>query len=294
MLDTATPAKRSQRIAQELDHERRKGSLRQIVIPPCPDLLTRLQAVMAQAEPDLLEMSRIASADVAMAATLLRNANSPLYGVGQPVQTVGAAMDRLGLDQTAAVLTGFLARHAIPVKHPQLRGFWDESSQRAAALHFMARQLPGLVPDVAHLFGLFCHVGMPVLLQSVRGYGSTLVEAKARVDRPFIATENANHRTDHAVVGALVARAWNLAEPVMSAIRLHHDLGGLGEPGTEPEVHTLVAAGLLAEHLMHRRASLEPERDWLTHGAAALRWLQLGEDELADWTQQLDAVLDEL
>ncbi len=294
MLDTAPAPTKCQRVARELDQERRKGSLRQIVIPPCPDLMRRLQAALAEPEPDLQAVSRIASSDVAMAATLLRNANSPLNAVGLPVQTVGAAMDRLGLNETAAVLTGFLARHAIPVNHPLMRGFWEESSQRAATLHFMARQLPGIAPDVAHLFGLFCHVGMPVLMQSVRGYGGTLAEARARVDRSFVATENANHRTDHAVVGALVARAWNLAPPVMTAIRLHHDLDALGDPGTEPEVHTLVAAGLVAQHFMHRRASLEPDRDWLSHGEAALRWLQLGADELADWTQQIDAVLDAL
>jgi hypothetical protein len=32
----------------------------------------------------------------------------------------------------------------------------------------------------------------------------------------------------------------------MAAIRLHHDLTSLGHR-TEPEVHTLVAAGLLAD-----------------------------------------------
>jgi HD-like signal output (HDOD) protein len=292
MLDIAPPEARSARIALELDRERRRGPMRQIVIPPCPALLTRLQAAMTEAEPDLLEIARIAGSDVAMAATLLRNANSPLYAIGQPVQTVGQAMNRLGLLQTEALLTGFLARHAIPVNHPQLRRFWDHSALRAAALHFIASQLPGLSPELAHVYGLFCHVGIPVLLQSVRGYAGTLVEAKARIDRPFIATENANHRTDHAVVGALVARAWHLAPLVVAAIRLHHDLAALGDPDTEPEVHTLVAAGLLAEHLMRRREGLEPESDWTEHSGAALRWLQFTEDDVADWNPRLQAVLD--
>jgi hypothetical protein len=52
---------------------------------------------------------------------------------------------------------------------------------------------------------------MPVLMQSVRGYAGTMVEGLARKDRSFVATENANHRTDHAVVGALTARVWRLA-----------------------------------------------------------------------------------
>ena len=86
-------------------------------MPPCPELLTRLQRAMATAEPDLNEVGRIAHADVAMSATLIRNANGALFANGQPVTSVGQAMTRLGLRQTAAIMTGFLARHALPVRH---------------------------------------------------------------------------------------------------------------------------------------------------------------------------------
>ncbi len=286
------PSTRSERLDRELDHARRHGPLRQIVIPPCPELLGRLQQALARPEPDLGEVSRIAASDVAMAATLVRNANSPLYSVGLPAQTVGQAMNRLGLDITAALMTGFLARHTIAVNHPRLKRFWERSALRATALSFIARQLPGLSPDLAYTCGLFQHVGIPVLLQSVRGYGGTMVEGEARVDRPFVDTENANHRTDHAVVGALVARTWRLAAPVVLAIRLHHDLRVLGSADVEPEVQTLVAAALLAEHLMREREGLDPERDWLEHGARALDWLHIGAAELEEWHEPLQAQLD--
>ena len=78
---------RTAAIEDELDRARRHGPLQTLVIPPCPELLTRLQAAMAEREPDLNEVARVATRDVAMAATLLRAANSPLHVVGQPVQT---------------------------------------------------------------------------------------------------------------------------------------------------------------------------------------------------------------
>ncbi len=292
MPEIALAPARSAHISHELDDERKRGALRQIAIPPCPALLLQLQAAMAEAEPNLQAVARIASGDVAMAATLLRNANGPLNAVGPPLQTVGQAMNRLGLDQTVAVLTGFLARHHITVNHPQMRGFWAESAQRAAALRFMAQQLPGMATGLAQLYGLFCHVGLPVLLQSMRGYSGTLAEARARIDRPFVATENANHRTDHAVVGALVARAWHLPTVVMASVRLHHDLASLGSDDTEPEIHTLVAAGLVADHVIRDRDGLAADIDWQQHGAAALAWLQISQDDLADWRAPLLEVLD--
>lgn len=286
---------KTQAIRQELDQARERGALRQIVIPPCPELLARLQAAIALTEPDLTEVARIAASDVAMSATLLRTANSSLHMPpgSQPCTTVGQALTRIGLDETAALMTAFLVKHAIPVNSPHLARFWERSTKRAVACAFIARQLPGVSPDLAHTYGLFCHVGMPVLLQSVRGYGSTMVEASARIDRPYIATENANHKTDHAVVGALVIRAWNMAPAIMAAIRLHHDFNSLGHADIDAEIHTLVAAGLVAEHLMRQHEALPEDADWKSHCQAAMDWLQISADDLEQWDEQLRPLLDE-
>ncbi|MFX7063761.1 HDOD domain-containing protein, partial [Acinetobacter baumannii] len=68
-------------------------------------------------------------------------------------------MNRLGLAQTAAVMTAFLARGALRVNSPQLKRFWERASKRAQAMSFMAERLPGVSADVAYTYGLFCHVG---------------------------------------------------------------------------------------------------------------------------------------
>ncbi|MFO1330006.1 MAG: HDOD domain-containing protein [Rubrivivax sp.] len=279
-------------IEREIDHARQRGPLQQITVPPCPELLTRLQRAMTAPEPDLAEVGRIANADVAMAATLIRNANSALYAsLGPPVATAGQAMNRLGLRPSAAIMTGFLARHAIPVRSPQLAGFWEQSTRRARAMSCLAAQLPGLPDDLAYSYGLFSHVGLPVLMQGMRGYAGTMAEAAARKDRPYVATENANHRTDHAVVGALTARVWRLAPPVVAAIRLHHDLGVIGGQEVEPEVQTLLALGLVADELLARLTGRASELDWTPHGDAALDWLQVGADDLEAWSDRLHDLL---
>jgi HD-like signal output (HDOD) protein len=288
MPTVSTPStQRTQDILLGLDQARASGPLQHIVIPPCPHLLTRLQAAMSQAEPDLAEVAHIATSDVAMSATLLRAANSPMFAAGQPAQTIGQAMNRLGLAHTAAVMTGFMAQRAIKVTSPQLMRFWERSTKRAAVMRFMAGKLPGMSADLAHTYGLFCHVGLPVMAQSVKGYLGTMVEASARIDRTYVQTENANHRTDHAVVGALVARVWRLSPTVVAAIRLHHDLETLAERRAEPDVNTLIAVGLLANYITHRHEGITPEVDWLRHGQAALDWLQASETDLITWEDEL-------
>lgn len=286
-MSSPSPRGRIADIELEIDQARRKGPLTQIVVPPCPELLTRLERTMRAEEPDLGEVARIANADVAMTATLVRNANGALYAGSEPVASAGQAMNRLGLRRTAELMRAFLVRHAIPVRSPLLAGFWDQATQRAETMAWIAGQLPGLSADLAYSFGLFCHVGQPVLMQSFKGYAGTMVEGRARRDRSFIETENANHRTDHAVAGALTVRCWNLAPAVAAAVRLHHSLETLGSRAVEPEVQTLLAAGLVADWLVARRNGLAPEPEWEKFHPAALAWLGVAMDDVDAWQDAL-------
>ncbi|TSE35285.1 HDOD domain-containing protein [Tepidimonas charontis] len=278
---------RDAHVEAELEQARTRGPVRDIVIPPCPELLRQLQAATAHGDPDPAELERIASSDVAMAAALIRQANSPLYGLKQPVHTVGQALTVLGQRPAVQLLTGFLTRQALHVNSLVLAHFWESSTRRAIACEHIGLQLYDMDPGLAYSFGLFCHVGLPVLLRGVRGYASTIAEALARKDRTFTETENANHRTDHAVVGAIVARTWWLPAAVAVAIRLHHDFTCLNDPRTSETVRHLVAMGLIADHLVQQHEGVPVARDWLTYGPACLSHLQVGEAEVELWIDAL-------
>ena len=278
----------AERIQLELDQARRSGPVRDIIIPPCPELLRQLQEATAYGEPDVGAIDRIASADVAMAAALIRQANSPLFALEHPVRTVGQALTVLGLKPAVQLLTGFLTRQALTVQSPLLAHFWESSTRRALACEHIGHQLYDMDPGLAYSFGLFCHVGMPVMMRGVKGYGSTITEALARKDRTFTQTENANHRTDHAVVGAIVARTWRLPTEVSVAIRLHHDFTALNDMQFSDTVRHLVAMGLIADHLVHQHEGVNTEhREWLAHGQASLEHLQVNDAEVELWVDEL-------
>jgi len=200
---------------------------------------------------------------------------------------VGMALTVLGLRPAVELLAAFITRHALQVRSPLLEHFWESSQRRAIACEHIGRQLYSLDPGLGYSFGLFCHVGMPVLVKAVRGYASTVTEALARRDRTFTQTENANHRTDHAVVGAIVARTWHLPGDVAQAIWLHHDFSCLNAEQFSPEVRRLVALGLLAEYLVHHHEGLEPSREWQQHGADCMAVLDVSHDELNHWIDEL-------
>ena len=100
-------------IDQDIRQVRALPAVRAIVIPPCPESLVRLQAILAAPELDAGAIDQLASSDVAMAAALIRQANSPLHGLTQPVQTVGMALTVLGLRPAVELLSAFITRHEI-------------------------------------------------------------------------------------------------------------------------------------------------------------------------------------
>lgn len=277
----------AQEINRELDHVREAGPVKDIVIPPCPQLLVQLQAELNQADPDPQVIAAIAASDVAMTAALIRIANSPLYARREPVSSVTQAVSMLGMRPTASLLTGFLLRHTIRIDPTLIEHFWESSTRRSMAMGHIAKQMYGVDVEVAKTCGLFFHVGIPVMLQGLRGYSGTLVEAMARQDRSFIQTENANHRTDHAVVGAIVARTWRLPQVIAHAVRLHHDFTVLHDSAVALEVRQLVAIAAIAEHLVGLHEGVKDQRDWQRHGADCLAFLQVSEAEVDNWVDTL-------
>ena len=110
-------------VDREIDAAKVDGPLRDIVIQPCPALLIDLRAEFSRPDPEPATIVAIASRDVAMAAALIKVANSAVYARSRTATTVADAVALLGIAHTVSILTGFLLRDAIRVSSPQLEHF---------------------------------------------------------------------------------------------------------------------------------------------------------------------------
>lgn len=272
--------------APELDVD---ALIRSIAIPPRPTLLAEVQAEIDAADPDLARIGRLIGRDVALTAAMLRSVNSPFYALSRKANSLAEAIALLGMRQIGALVTGFALRQAVQGDRAQLTRFWDVSGKRSYALSRLATGLQGVAADTAQSFGLFCDVGIPLLMQRFADYGKTLKAANQTEAWSFTEVEHAAHRTDHALVGALMARAWSLPRTVCDAIRLHHDYAIFHDPAVDEGVQRLVAMGLVAELAIQRFAGLNQSLEWAKGGEHAIGLLMLTEIEAEDW---IDTLLD--
>ncbi|HYD81276.1 MAG TPA: HDOD domain-containing protein [Paucimonas sp.] len=267
--------------------------IKSIRIPPRPSLLTDLQQELARSEPDPRSIAKIIGSDVGMSGALLKLANSSFFGLSRKVTSVDQGIAFLGINQCAALATGVLARQAIGMEGgPALEKFWDMSTKRAKALVFLAGRTRACKADIAHTFGLFCDIGVPLLMNRFPEYVRTYAEASSDPVNPFTVVEDDRHSTNHAAIGCLLARNWGLSVDVSSAILLHHDYTALEGSGTDDAVRSLVSLFVLAENILQKHSGQGLSAEWEKGGELACRHLGLDAGETADLLEELHEALD--
>jgi HD-like signal output (HDOD) protein len=261
--------------------------IKSIRIPPRPSLLADLQRELASSDPSPAEIARIVASDVGMSGALLKLANSSIFGGRRKAKSIEQAILFLGINQVASLMTGLLARQAIPANSAALASFWDVSSRRAEAMVFLSRRLRIGETDVAHTFGLFCDTGVPLLMDRFPAYAATYAAASLETERPFTALEQERHSTSHTAIGTLLARNWGLSEDVAWSILHHHDYTVLDDADTSSTVRSLVALSLLAENAIRKYQGDAESLEWNKGGARALAYLGLSDEETAELLDEL-------
>ena len=261
--------------------------IKSIRIPPRPSLLADMQRELNSPDPSPEAIGRIVARDVGMSGALLKLANSALFGGSRKAKSIDQAILFLGINQVAALMTGLLARQAIPANSAALASFWDVSTRRAQAMVFLSRRLRIGEPDVAHTFGLFCDTGVPLLMDRFADYGATFAAAGTERERPFTAIENERHSTSHAAIGCMLARNWGLSDNVGWAILHHHDYAVLDDADTAASVRSLVALSLLAEYAICQYRGDPESLEWNKGGDRACAYLGLAHEETHELLDEL-------
>lgn len=255
-----------------------------IAIPPRPSILEDLDAELRKEDPDASRVVNLISQDVSLTAAILKLVNSPFYALRRKAEHLQDAISFLGFSNISTLVTGVVLNRVIPSDGPMLARFWDVSAKRSFAMRLLAKKVKGLDPNVAQTFGLFCDIGIPLLIKKHGDYLETLGLANTSADQCFTAVEQARHKTDHALVGAVMARSWGIAQTTAVAIRLHHNYEALFQADVNPESANLIALGLVAERIIQCFEGKNQSLEWNKGGQQVMDYLELDGETLEEWT----------
>ena len=220
---------------------------------------------------DILELARnpdtniqaVATAigrDPALAAKVLRMANSSVYATRRQTQNLRQALTVLGIDATITVCLGFSitgslrAAKGASFHYPT---YWRRCLLSAVASRCAAEAAGVGQGEEVFLAALLQDIGMIAIDRSHAGFYAELAAEASHEERG--AYEVARLGADHAVLGGWLLESWHLPEDLVRCVAASHTPGDLEAATPAGVLVRCVATGnALADALMHadRRASL--------------------------------------
>jgi HD-like signal output (HDOD) protein len=255
----------------------------QINIPPQPAILLELSRLIDEPDNNLAAISELIERDVGLCAGVFKLVNSSAYSLPHKLTSISKAVSVLGLIQVMNLIKGMALRRVLNGNGRAYQKFWDRSEEIAGLASIIAgRQVAvcNIAMDQAYMAGLFHGCGVPILMQHNPGYCKRF-RLNHGGDWPDFNEEDRLFDTDHAVVGYMVAKHWNLPDFICQAIRFQHD-----QLNSEYAALTLVSIMQMAQHLQTVLYMARDDR-WAKIESQVIEEIGLGKDEVKEFMEDV-------
>lgn len=133
-----------------------------------PEVAVEIRNLLSDETANLKNVADVINRDPAIAAKIIRSANSPVYFGANRCDSVQAAITRLGVNTAKQLVIGFTLRDLFTTDKPVLRRLmhelWEQSADVAALSFVLSRQTRLFNPEEAMLAGLVSMSGALVVL----------------------------------------------------------------------------------------------------------------------------------
>ena len=204
------PERVEQALIERIDKDR-------IELPVLPQVAGRVMALANDPAADAARLSSLIHQDQALAAHILRIANSPAYMPRTPIMSLQHAVAMLGVNQLSEIAVTISLKSGavkIPGYEADIQQLWRHALASGAYAKEIAR-LRRYNVESAYLCGLLHAVGKPVVLKTVTTIASELQTPL----EPGVLT--AFLEGYHSRVGILIAAQWELPSQVAETIAFY-------------------------------------------------------------------------
>jgi HD-like signal output (HDOD) protein len=223
-------------------------------LPTLPVVVSRVLEVVEDSGSSARDLVEIIQTDQAMAAKVIRVANSPYYGLRRRVTSISHAVVLLGFDtvRNLCLGVGVLRSFATAgVAGPlDLEGFWRHTVAVGMSARLLWQDIQTEACEEMFLAGLIHDMGrLAFLAIDPRDYALMMRRAQ-HSDTPMYEVEKAAFGGTHAELGALLCDRWGFGPILTMPVRHHHEIDGC------PAEHAQGAAGISLCDTLARRLEI--------------------------------------
>ncbi len=214
--DIQTATTPIEQLERSLLHKLEQGELE---LPLLPQVANQVMALTSDPAADAAKLSSLIHQDQALAAHVLRIANSPAYMPRSPVVSLQHAVAMLGINLLSEIaFTASLKAGAfqVPGHEDEVKQLWRHSLASGAFAKEVARARRVNV-ESAFLCGLLHAIGKPVVLRTAAAIAQ---KQNIPADKPMLRMLMNGY---HSRVGCLIADKWSLPKQVAEAIQYYSD-----------------------------------------------------------------------
>lgn len=191
-----------------------------LTLPTLPEVALRIREAVDDPNVSAGKLAAAIGNDAALAARLIKVANSPLLRGRMVVDNLQSAITRLGITFVRNLATGLAMEQMFQATHDlvdkRLRESWEHSIEVASISHVLASHYTRLKPDQATLAGLVHEIGiLPIL-------------ACAEDTPELLADEDTFNRIIdqlHPKIGTAILRAWDFPPELVDVPEGYLNLG---------------------------------------------------------------------
>jgi HD-like signal output (HDOD) protein len=226
-------------------------------LPAVPGVFAELTRRLEDPSVSVFELGEIVSEDPALAAQVLRFANSAYFGRDQSVSSLTDATARLGTRVLRSLVLTAEVYHRFPVP-PALTPMLEAQQRHASLVARIASSLEprGQWKDDAFTAGLLHDVGKLVFVARLPDTYLELLADAEESGREVYEMEIAQFGVHHGTLGACLLGMWGLPSHVVEAVQAHHDISF-----EIPHALNATRAVALADRLAHDVTDPEDVRE---------------------------------
>jgi HD-like signal output (HDOD) protein len=224
-------------------------AIRGIEIPKIPEAVIDLQKELLKSDPNMSNIGNILSTDPVLAGRVLKTVNSAKFGLPRKIESINQATMLLGLSEIKNVIMVAALKASLGESSTFQSYIWQSSQAIALGAKAMSFAIDGVSAESAYLAGLFQNIGALILEKKSDEYSTNYIENLA-CSVSCLSKEDSQYGTNHAIIGFLLAKNWQL--PEKTCIAIYHSHAESCSEFEDPEVKALVAMLNICENSTNR------------------------------------------